>query len=134
MAGSCRKQGTPCVSHQRIPAYLRNNTMNAELLKINKIVEGARRHLAPYQFLTAFPQIVSRIGHNNKDVAQILMKIMATVIQHYPRQALWPTVGVMQSNRPERKATCTVVLRRAQVKQVHGRADDRQVTMRISLP
>ena len=41
---------------------------------------------------------------------------MALVIQEYPKQALWPTVGVMQSNRAERKTACEEVLKRAQVR------------------
>ena len=40
---------------------------------------------------------------------------MALVIASYPQQAMWPTVGVMQSNRPDRKTACQSVLARAQV-------------------
>lgn len=40
---------------------------------------------------------------------------MARVIERYPQQAMWPTVGVMQSRRPERKSACDWVLNRAQV-------------------
>ncbi len=70
------------------------------------------------QFFTAYPQIVSRIGHTNKEVAAVLKKIMALVIARYPQQALWPTVGVMQSNRPDRKTASQSVLSRAQVRGV----------------
>lgn len=98
--------------------------------KITKLVDKERKELPTYQvsdchlpstrdlttkFLTAYPQIVSRIGHPNKDLAGVLKKIMATVIVKYPLQALWPTVGMMQSKRPERKALCQVVLTRVQV-------------------
>ncbi|KAK4688808.1 hypothetical protein P7C73_g1302, partial [Tremellales sp. Uapishka_1] len=68
---------------------------------------------ADAQFLTAFPQIVSRIVHKDQDISQVLIKIMARVIRSYPQQALWPMVGVMQSNRPERKSTCEKVMAKA---------------------
>lgn len=67
------------------------------------------------KFFTAFPQLVSRIGHPNKDVSSILVKIIAKVLQKYPQQALWPMVGVMQSRRTDRKTVCAAVLHRAQV-------------------
>ena len=44
---------------------------------------------------------------------------MALVIAKYPQQALWPTVGVMQSNRGDRKEACNSVLTRAQVSPVY---------------
>jgi serine/threonine-protein kinase ATR len=89
--------------------------MYGQLNKINAFVDRARKTLSPYQFLTAFPQIVSRILHSNAAVRTILVKIMGTVIISYPQQALWPTVGVMQSNRLERKNASLDVLKRVQV-------------------
>ena len=77
------------------------------------MVDKARKELAPYQFLIAFPQIVSRIVLSNENAASVLMKIMALVIQKYPQQALWPTLGLMQSNRPERHDACNSVLQRS---------------------
>lgn len=65
------------------------------------------------QFLTAFPQLVSRILHPEPSVNGVLYKIIASVIAKYPHQALWPMVGVMQSKRPERSRVCQVVLQRA---------------------
>jgi serine/threonine-protein kinase ATR len=98
--------------------------------KITKLVDKERKELPTYQvsdcrlpskcdlmtkFLTAYPQIVSRIGHPNKDLAGVLKKIMAAVIVKYPLQSLWPTVGMMQSKRAERKTLCQSVLSRVQV-------------------
>ncbi|WVQ68017.1 uncharacterized protein L199_006223 [Kwoniella botswanensis] len=67
-------------------------------------------------FLTAFPQIISRIVHPSKKVAGILKKIMAAVIVRYPQQALWPTVGAMQSKRAERRQACLEVTNIASTK------------------
>nr|XP_019011517.1 uncharacterized protein I206_03617 [Kwoniella pini CBS 10737]OCF50298.1 hypothetical protein I206_03617 [Kwoniella pini CBS 10737] len=75
-------------------------------LKIIDLVNRVRKELPTYQFLTAFPQIISRIVHPDQRSALILKKIMAYVIYKYPQQALWPTVGAMQSKRAERKQAC----------------------------
>ncbi|OCF42201.1 serine/threonine-protein kinase ATR [Kwoniella heveanensis CBS 569] len=86
---------------------------NARLNRITQVLNKARRDLPAYQFLTAFPQIVSRIVHPNEAVASVLKKIMATVISRYPQQALWPAVGAMQSKRPERRKVANEVTTRA---------------------
>ncbi|KXS21067.1 hypothetical protein M427DRAFT_310695 [Gonapodya prolifera JEL478] len=51
-----------------------------------------------YQFLTAFPQIVSRICHKNKNCSDMLETIMVKVLQVYPQQALWQMMSVAKSN------------------------------------
>ncbi|KAI0340807.1 hypothetical protein BDW22DRAFT_1397789 [Trametopsis cervina] len=42
-----------------------------------------------YKWYTAFPQIVSRIGHPNPTVWSVLQGLIIRVIKEYPRQALW---------------------------------------------
>lgn len=63
------------------------------------------------QWLTAFPQIVSRICHPNQDVNQVLLTIMAKVLQDFPQQALWLMTGVIASSRPNRHEAAGKVLR-----------------------
>lgn len=108
------------------PLNYRSSAAVKELSKITSMVNKARGELPAYQFLTAFPQIVSRIGHPKKEISGLLRKVMALVIQEYPKQAMWPTVGVMQSNRADRKQACMEVLHRAQVRDsiVHGAETD----------
>lgn len=97
------------------------------LQRITKEIDSARRTLPIYQvhplsplggeadiqWLTAFPQLVSRILHPEPSVNTVLYKIIAGVIHKYPNQALWPMVGVMRSNRSERSKVCRIVLDRA---------------------
>nr|ODO02228.1 serine/threonine-protein kinase ATR [Cryptococcus depauperatus CBS 7855] len=91
----------------------KNNDVARFLKKIHRIIQDCAENLPAYQFFTAFPQIVSRIVHPNRDVFKILRGIMSRVIMDYPQQALWPMVGVMQSRRNERRQTCREVLDRA---------------------
>ncbi|KAL7422782.1 hypothetical protein Q5752_002077 [Cryptotrichosporon argae] len=80
---------------------------------ITKLIQSSRGKIATYQFLTAFPQMVSRICHPNTNVQDALIRVMARVLREYPQQALWPLVGVMQSKRGDRQDACSRVLTRA---------------------
>jgi serine/threonine-protein kinase ATR len=44
---------------------------------------------------------------------------MARVISAFPKQALWPMVGVMRSKREDRKLACREVTARAEVRATH---------------
>lgn len=103
------------------------SVMNNVLKRIIGHVEEAQKDLTEWQvsrskcretelisqFLTAFPQIVSRIGHIHPESAAQIRRIMVSVVRKYPQQALWPLVGLIQSNRKDRKEACRKVLDRA---------------------
>jgi serine/threonine-protein kinase ATR len=91
--------------------------MASNLERITVAMDKARNGLAVYQFLTAFPQIASRLGHKNGKMRQILVKILGNVIKEYPRQAIWPMFGLMNSSRKERKEQCKEVMGRVMVRQ-----------------
>jgi serine/threonine-protein kinase ATR len=76
-------------------------------------VDSARKELPEYQWLTAFPQLVSRIGHINPGVSDVLMAIILRVLLRYPQQAVWSIVGVLQSKKGDRNKRCTVLLSKA---------------------
>ncbi|TPX33900.1 hypothetical protein SmJEL517_g03296 [Synchytrium microbalum] len=64
---------------------------------INHSVKNLSQQLPAYQFYTAFSQLVSRIGHRNKQVLIVLQRILAAVLMAYPRQALWHLMMVAKS-------------------------------------
>jgi len=82
---------------------------------ITKLMDRSRGKIMTYQFLTAFPQIVSRITHQNSDVREVLIKIVYRVVRDYPAQALWPIVGAMLSKRKDRQEVTDTILKRAVV-------------------
>lgn len=45
--------------------------------------------LPPFVFMTALPQLLSRLGHPNGKVFAILKTILATLIKAFPQQCLW---------------------------------------------
>lgn len=68
--------------------------MRNDLAKINKVITEHTNHLAPYQFLTAFSQLISRICHSHDEVFVVLMEIIAKVFLAYPQQAMWMMTAV----------------------------------------
>ena len=87
-----------------------------QLDKITALVDKSRQYLAPWQFLTAFPQIASRLGHKSPKIRPLLVKILALVIMAYPCQAIWPMFGLMNSSREERRRQCKEVTMRITVR------------------
>ncbi|KAF9190175.1 serine/threonine-protein kinase M1 [Haplosporangium sp. Z 767] len=91
--------------------------LNAEFLNINKFMEGLVEYLPAYMFLSAFPQIISRICHQNKQAFEVLERIIIKVVIVYPDQAIWQMVSVSKSVVAERKLVCNKILERIPVKE-----------------
>ncbi|KAI9146005.1 hypothetical protein BKA69DRAFT_1024549 [Paraphysoderma sedebokerense] len=80
-----------------------------EFVKINNLIRKVIQRLPPYLFLTAFPQIVSRICHKNQNVFPVLETIMVTVLKNYPKQALWYLMSVSKSTIKSRYRRCHTI-------------------------
>uniref|UniRef100_M4A4B4 Serine/threonine-protein kinase ATR n=1 Tax=Xiphophorus maculatus TaxID=8083 RepID=M4A4B4_XIPMA len=87
--------------------------MRQEFGKINAVVEEHCSNLAPYQFLTAFSQLISRVCHSSDEVFKVLMKIVAKVFLAYPQQAMWLMTAVSKSSYPMRMNRCNQILKNA---------------------
>uniref|UniRef100_A0A3P9P5C8 Serine/threonine-protein kinase ATR n=1 Tax=Poecilia reticulata TaxID=8081 RepID=A0A3P9P5C8_POERE len=87
--------------------------MRQELGKINAVMEEHCSNLAPYQFLTAFSQLISRVCHSSDEVFKVLMKIVSKVFLAYPQQAMWLMTAVSKSSYPMRMNRCNQILKNA---------------------
>ncbi|KAG8445307.1 hypothetical protein GDO86_010190 [Hymenochirus boettgeri] len=87
--------------------------MKNELTKINKVISDHKNFLAPYQFLIAFSQLISRICHSHDEVFVVLMEIVAKVFVAYPQQAMWMMTAVSKSSYPMRVNRCREILDKA---------------------
>ncbi|XP_077344341.1 serine/threonine-protein kinase ATR isoform X2 [Lithobates pipiens] len=87
--------------------------MKNDLIKINKVITDHKNYLAPYQFLTAFSQLISRICHSHDEVFAVLMEIVAKVFVAYPQQAMWMMTAVSKSSYPMRVNRCKEILDKA---------------------
>ncbi|XP_062295726.1 serine/threonine-protein kinase ATR [Scomber scombrus] len=87
--------------------------MRQELSKINTAVSEHCANLAPYQFLTAFSQLISRVCHSSDEVFTVLKTIVAKVFLAYPQQAMWLMTAVSKSSYPMRMNRCNQILKKA---------------------
>ncbi|KAF5387623.1 hypothetical protein D9615_000714 [Tricholomella constricta] len=71
--------------------------------KLNDNVAKAIKDSPVYKWFTAFPQIVSRVGHTNPEVYRHLSKLIIKVMEEYPKQALWLFTSVVKSTKPNRE-------------------------------
>uniref|UniRef100_A0A8C3ATP9 Serine/threonine-protein kinase ATR n=1 Tax=Cyclopterus lumpus TaxID=8103 RepID=A0A8C3ATP9_CYCLU len=84
-----------------------------DLAKINAVMSEHCANLAPYQFLTAFSQLISRVCHSSDEVFTVLMTIVAKVFLAYPQQAMWLMAAVSKSSYPMRMNRCNQILKKA---------------------
>jgi serine/threonine-protein kinase ATR len=87
--------------------------------QLNEIIQTMMEHLPPYQYLIAFPQLISRICHPNSDVFAKLEAIIMRLLQHYPQQCLWMMIAVNKSTHHDRRERCRRILDKAK-KQLPG--------------
>ncbi|XP_025077039.1 serine/threonine-protein kinase ATR-like isoform X1 [Pomacea canaliculata] len=85
------------------------------LSKINALMCSLINDLAPYQFFTAFPQLVSRICHAHPEVSKILQGLIAHLLTCFPQQAMWMMMSVSKSSYTVRSQRCQEIF--AAVKQ-----------------
>ncbi|CAJ0949110.1 unnamed protein product [Ranitomeya imitator] len=108
--------------------------LKSDLMKIHKAITEHKNHLAPYQFLTAFSQLISRICHSHDEVFAVLMEIVAKVFVAYPQQAMWMMTAVSKSSYPMRVNRCKEILDKAiQMKPALGKfiGDATQLTDKL---
>ncbi|XP_076837125.1 serine/threonine-protein kinase ATR isoform X2 [Brachyhypopomus gauderio] len=87
--------------------------LRADLNKINAVISEHTRNLSPYQYLTAFSQLISRICHSHDEVFAVLTEIIAKVFLAYPQQAMWMMAAVSKSSYPTRMNRCKEILKKA---------------------
>eukprot|EP00850_Spirogloea_muscicola_P002685 SM000010S04323 [mRNA] locus=s10:934582:948443:- [translate_table: standard] len=73
-------------------------------------IRGCKEDLPAYQWLTALPQLVSRICHQNEGVLELTKQLITEVLRRYPQQALWTMAAVSKSALAARRQAATDVL------------------------
>lgn len=61
-------------------------------------------------WMTALPQLISRICHNNSDVAELVRRIITDAAIMYPQHVLWALTGVSKSGRANRRNAATAII------------------------
>lgn len=101
-----------------------NNNSGREhevLQQIDAIIDTLTHRMSALVFLTAFPQIVSRICHRHTGVFERLEAIMLKVIEAYPQQALWQMMAVSKSTFQMRSRRCNDIFAKVKSRSPHLR-------------
>ncbi|KAF9584971.1 serine/threonine-protein kinase M1, partial [Lunasporangiospora selenospora] len=106
---------------------------NTEFLNVNSMMASLSSCLPEYMFLSAFPQIISRICHRNPDAFKVLQQIVVNVVLAYPDQAIWQMMSVSRSIVPERKRVCNKILESIRVAPTIGAAIVEQIKESLDL-
>lgn len=68
-----------------------------------------------WQWLTAFPQIVSRVDHKSSQVSGVLAQLIGRVLCEYPQQGLWLFMSVVKSTKSKREKRGRAILEQLKV-------------------
>ncbi|KAH7552423.1 hypothetical protein BM1_08374 [Bipolaris maydis] len=80
---------------------------------INKYLKRyAGERMPAFAWYTAFPQIITRISHPNKNVWDALQMIIIRVASSYPQQSLWALLAVLHSTQDDRRIRGSAVLQK----------------------
>ncbi len=90
-------------------------TVQKSIENITALMLHSKDKIMPFQFLTALPQMISRITHPGQRVRDTLVRILARVVRAHSQQALWPIVGSLLSKRKDRIELTEHILARAEV-------------------
>lgn len=80
------------------------------LSEINKMIAGYVDTIPSYKFLTAYPQLISRICHPHPEIVSMLRSIIAKLLVAYPQQCMWMTISVMKSSYNVRAKRCREIV------------------------
>jgi len=90
--------------------------MRSALDKLNRQIAVISGNLAPYQFLIALPQLVSRICHAHGEVFAQLRSIVAGLLCEFPQQCVWTMMAVSKSSYPVRVRRCQEIFSHGRTK------------------
>ena len=80
------------------------------IIAMNNYCAVIPKKVPAYVLMTAFPQMISRISHENDSVIPILEKMIFKVLLEYPQQALWQLISVSKSSHHVRSTRCREII------------------------
>lgn len=92
------------------PKVFKGVSSRVKLSDITKAIDTAHEQIPAYKFLTAFPQLISRICHPHPDVAALLRRIIAKTLVAHTQQCMWMMISVMKSSYSVRAKRCREII------------------------
>jgi len=81
-------------SAKKAPVKLQGDAALAHELLLLSIKQIKTLALPEYQWMTVFPQLASRLGHESDHIADALVQRVSQIVSRYPQQVLWSLVGI----------------------------------------
>ncbi|KAI9663334.1 MAG: serine/threonine-protein kinase M1 [Alyxoria varia] len=98
---------------REVPDDVRTRAMDSrpKIMEItNKQIKKYSEKIIPYVFYTALSQMISRVGHPNSDVSELLTAILVKVATAHPQQALWSLLAIIKAQSHDRVKRGTNIL------------------------
>ncbi|KAF3237984.1 serine/threonine-protein kinase M1 [Orbilia oligospora] len=77
-----------------------------------QIKRGCLHNIPTFVFLSALPQIMSRVGIQSESTWVVLEKIILRILVAYPQHTMWSILAVFKSGQSDRKNRATKILSR----------------------
>jgi len=82
--------------------------------EVNELMVAYMKFIPPVAFYSVFPQLISRIGHNDADTVTIVCAILKRLLVKFPAQAMWQLSWLRQSVHADRRKTGDEIFQGAQ--------------------
>lgn len=92
------------------PKAFRAGVGKTKFADITKNIENSLEKIPAYKFLTAFPQLISRICHPHPEVAALLRKMIAKTLVAHTQQCMWMMIAVLKSSYNVRAKRCREII------------------------
>ncbi|KAK6518484.1 serine/threonine-protein kinase M1, variant 2 [Arthrobotrys conoides] len=79
---------------------------------LNQIKRGCLHSIPTFVFLSALPQIMSRVGIQSESTWAVLEKIILRILITYPQHTMWSILAVFKSGQSDRRNRATRILSR----------------------
>ena len=76
--------------------------VNSALTRVKNIMLQQAENVLAFQWLTALPQIISRLCHSNPTICEFINTVLVKVFLSYPNQSLWMMAAVHRSIEQKR--------------------------------
>jgi serine/threonine-protein kinase ATR len=92
------------------PKVFKIGNSKAKMTDVTKAIDSAQEKIPAYKFLTAFPQLISRICHPHLEVAALLKRIIAKTLVAHTQQCMWMMISVLKSSYSIRAKRCREII------------------------
>jgi serine/threonine-protein kinase ATR len=98
----------------------------------NELMARLLDFIPKFQFLSAIPQLISRICHPNVEVQEILDRLIVSLLESFHQQALWHLMAVAKSTVKARVNRVATIFSRAKALDAKSRLINLSLKIQIS--